>query len=214
MERKQITQEQKDILSRPLPAEAVKQHPTKKFLSSINPIYVTERLNECFGIGTWELHTDFVQQEQKMIVVKVSFDVPEYGIHYECFGGNDNADLGDAYKGATTDALTKICSWLGIGAHVWKNQPNAGAQHAQPAPAAQQPKPKRRFSDASIDNAQFCEQYCEWLYKAYVKNPQDFDAVKLTEQFYEVDELVKPRISAVFANYVAEKKELAQQQYQ
>ena len=26
---------------------------------------------------------------------------------YESFGGNDNQDLGDAYKGATTDAITK-----------------------------------------------------------------------------------------------------------
>ena len=105
-------------------------------------------------------------------------------------------------------------SWLGIGAHVWKNQPNAGTQQQTQHATSQQPKPKRRFTDASIDNAQFCEQYCEWLYKAYMKNPQGFDVVKLTEQFYDVDELVKPRISAVFANYVAEKKELAQQQYQ
>ena len=43
------------------------------------------------------------------------------GTYKETYGGNDNADLGDAYKGAVTDALTKIGSWLGIGAHVWKN---------------------------------------------------------------------------------------------
>lgn len=214
MDYKQITEGQRDILARPLPVEAVKQHPTKKFLSTINSIYVTERLNECFGVGGWRLSTEPVAREQKMVVVKVSFAVPEYGIMYECFGGNDNADLGDAYKGATTDALTKIGSWLGIGAHVWKNQPNAGAQQQQQPAAVQQPKQKRRFTDASIDNAQFCERYCEWLYGEYMKNPQGFDAVKLTEQYYDVDELVKPRISAVFANYVAEKKELAQQQYQ
>lgn len=214
MEYKQITDAQREILARPLPEEAVKPHPTKKFLSSINSIFVTERLNECFGVGGWRLSTEFVAREQKMVVVKVSFTVPEYGIMYECFGGNDNIDLGDAYKGATTDAITKIGSWLGIGAHVWKNQPHVTAQQQQQPAAAQQPKPKRRFTDASIDNAQFCGQYCEWLYKAYVKSPQNFDAVKLTEQHYEVDELVKPRITAVFANFVAEKKELAQQQYQ
>lgn len=214
MERERITQEQQDILARPLPAEAVKPHPTKKYLSAINPIYVTERLNECFGVGGWSLCTDFIRQEAKMVVVKVSFEVAEFGIHYECFGGNDNADLGDAYKGATTDALTKIASWLGIGAHVWKNMPNAGASAPQVPATGAASKPKKRFSDASIDNADFCNRFCEWAYGEYLKAPERFDVVTLTMQHFDVDELVKPRIAAVFANFVAEKKELAIKQFE
>lgn len=46
METRTITPEQKEALDRRLPDEAVSQHPTKKFLSSIKSIYVTERLNE------------------------------------------------------------------------------------------------------------------------------------------------------------------------
>jgi hypothetical protein len=127
-----ISPEMREKLTYPLPPEAVTPHPTKKFLSSIKSIYVTERLNEVFGTGAWKIETNFVDKDNKMIVVKVKFSIPEYGIEYECFGGNDNPDLGDAYKGATTDALTKIASWLGIGQEVFKGE--AGKSKPQPKP--------------------------------------------------------------------------------
>lgn len=129
METRTITPEQKEALDRRLPDEAVSQHPTKKFLSSIKSIYVTERLNEVFGVGSWRVETEIVERSERMVVVKLRFSIPEYGIYYECFGGNDNADLGDACKGATTDALTKVCSWLGIGAEVFKGRQTGAGRH-------------------------------------------------------------------------------------
>lgn len=144
MEKKQITAEMKQALDRALPAEAIKPHPTKSYLSTINAIYVSERLNEVFGVGEWQTKVEYVNEKANkttMVVVKLTLDIPAYDIHYECFGGNDNADFGDAYKGATTDALTKIGSWLGIGAHVWKNDPTGSKTAAKPAPAPQ-PKPQ------------------------------------------------------------------------
>jgi len=124
-----ITKEIEEILKRPLPAEAVSPHPTKTYLSSIKAIYVTERLNEAFGIGGWKLKVEkeYLQifEESKknpMVVVKTIFEVPQYEIYYESYGGNDNADLGDAYKGATTDGITKIGSYLGIGIDVFKGK--------------------------------------------------------------------------------------------
>lgn len=144
MEKKQITAEMKQALNRALPDEAIKPHPTKNYLSTINAIYVSERLNEVFGVGEWQTKVEYVSEKTNkttMVVVKLTLDMPAYGIHYECFGGNDNADFGDAYKGATTDALTKIGSWLGIGAHVWKNDPTGSKTAAKPAPAPQ-PKPQ------------------------------------------------------------------------
>jgi len=45
---KELTQNQLDLIKKPLPPEAVTQHPTKTYLSSIKAIYVTERLNEVF----------------------------------------------------------------------------------------------------------------------------------------------------------------------
>jgi len=132
----QLTQE----LTAPLPKEAIKPHPTKTYLSSIKAIYVTERLSQVFGIGGWRLKTELIKEGEKgMIVVKVILEVPDYNIYYESFGGNDNGgensknfDLGDAYKGATTDAITKIGSYLGIGIDVFKGKVSAPVPPQQP----------------------------------------------------------------------------------
>lgn len=146
MERRTLTAEQVARLKEPLPAKALRDHPSKTFLTTINSIYVTERLNDVFGVGSWQTQSEIVENTQKMIVVKTTLTIPEYGISYECYGGNDNADRGDAYKGAVTDAITKIGSWLGIGAEVWKNEAGKAQPSAQPKPKAQQqaaqPKPQ------------------------------------------------------------------------
>jgi hypothetical protein len=118
-------------LKEPLPIEAVKQHPTKTYLSSIKAIYVTERFNDVFGVGKWtqKVEMEYVNHENGMVIVKVTFEVPTLSIYYESYGGNDNGgkqnknfDLGDAYKGATTDAITKIGSYLGVGIDVFKGK--------------------------------------------------------------------------------------------
>ena len=155
------TQEQlKAELYAPLPSEAIKQHPTKTFLSTIKPIYITDRLNEVFGIGQWQTKTENVLvNDNGTVVNKVVLTVPEYNIYYECFGGNDNGgsgskgfDLGDAFKGATTDALNKIASYLGIGIDVYRGKqshaPNNYSKPAQtPAPAPMQPS--KSFDDGA-----------------------------------------------------------------
>jgi len=164
MQTKTVTQEMREKLNAPLPDEAVKAHPTKTYLSSIKAIYVTERLNDVFGVGSWRIKVEEAKVGEKgMVVVKVIFEIPEYGIYLECFGGNDNGgdtsknfDLGDAYKGATTDALTKIGSWLEIGIDVFKGKHGAKQpqpkQQTQPKPQPQQqqpsPKPKTKLTEA------------------------------------------------------------------
>ena len=187
MEKKQITAEMKQALGRPLPAEAIKQHPTKNYLSTINAIYVSERLNEVFGIGEWQTKVEYVSEKTNkttMVVVKLTLDIPAYGIHYECFGGNDNTDFGDAYKGATTDALTKIGSWLGIGAHVWKNDPTGSKMAAKPAPAPQ-PKPQTQVTQQQA--AKIARDYLEsnekalnyYLQMQKVSDIADLDLIKV-----------------------------------
>ena len=52
MEFKTVTKEMREALRVPLPTGAVSKHPTKTFLSSIKAIYVTERLNDVFGVGS------------------------------------------------------------------------------------------------------------------------------------------------------------------
>ena len=119
-----MNEELKEALSEELPLEALQPIPGKPYLTSIKGIYVTERFNEVFGVGGWRVKVEFVERKEEAVVVKVIFEVPEKNIYYECYGGNNNKDLGDAYKGATTDALTKIGSYLGVGLEVFKGKMN------------------------------------------------------------------------------------------
>ena len=152
-----MTQEQLQArLSEPLPAEAIRPHPSKSYLSTINSIYVTERLNQVFGVGRWGTTSEVIEQGEKMIVLRVHLwaNSPVDGqdmIKLEAYGGNDNPDRGDAYKGAMTDALTKIGSFLGIGADVWKDKgPKASQNRPQRAQASRpaQPQGKTPSSDS------------------------------------------------------------------
>lgn len=182
-----LTADKQALLTRPLPAEAVTPHPTKTYLSSIKSIYVTERLNEVFGVGAWRVETNKVDQSNKMVVVKVHLTIPAYGIDYECYGGNDNADLGDAYKGATTDALTKIASWLGIGQEVFKGE--AGKAH-KPSPITT-PKRKTITLDKLMDG-DFADKLADWLIKRAANDNKSVESV--LAEYYECDEEVTRNI--------------------
>lgn len=148
METKKLTPEQLAALKAPLPKEAIKQHPTKPYLSSIKVIYMVERLNDVFGLGGWFVNNEVIEATEDMVVIKATFTAPEFGILVENFGGNDNSDRGDAYKGACTDALSKICSYLYVGMDVYKghDEPARTApprrQAAPAAPATKGPVPQ------------------------------------------------------------------------
>ena len=200
MELKKITTEQEQLLRQPLPAEAKKPHPTKKFLTTINAIYVTERLNDVFGIGAWRVKSEIQDKQCDMIVVKTTLSIPEYGIEYECYGGNDNKDVGDAYKGAVTDAITKIGSWLGIGVEVWKNQPQV-----VPAQVPQQVK-RRIINDALLDNPERCNKMIAVLDAAYQKNPAAFKVIEyLQAEGWEFQDHAEKRVFDIWMQYITEK---------
>jgi len=115
----QLPEELKTKLKEPLPAGAVSPNPQKPGLSAIRVIYVVERLNDVFGLNGWCVDNEVVETG-RMVVVRATLAIPKYGIAIEQFGGNDNPDRGDAYKGACTDALSKCASYLGIGMEVYK----------------------------------------------------------------------------------------------
>lgn len=136
-----LTPEQIETIKRPLPPEALKPHPTKSGMTAINAIFVIERLNEVFGIGGWKLFveplssvgTDKTSSKGRSYnefsaITKVTMVIPAHDIHYECVASSTNEDEGDAYKGSVTDSITKISSWLGIGADVWKNKSGSTSQ--------------------------------------------------------------------------------------
>lgn len=186
-----VTKEMREALRMPLPKEAVKQHPTKTFLSSIKAIYVTERLNDVFGVGSWQIKVNHVTTTDKsMVVVKVEFSIPEYGIYFECYGGNDNGgensrnfDLGDAYKGATTDALTKIGSYLEIGIDVFK-----GLGNTAPAPQ-QQPKKWLNITDSNGSDTK------EWLNVITAINDGKITTIDEIKKHYSLSKEVEVKIN-------------------
>ena len=206
MELKTLSQAQVDLLNKPLPAEAVTPHPTKKFLSSIKSIYVTERLNEVFGVGRWRIKSEIIENTDKMIVVKAFFSVPEYGIEYECYGGNDNTDRGDAYKGATTDAITKIGSWLGIGADVFK-----GRHGVKSTPATATQTQRKTIGAKELDDVTKCNSLLEWAYNEYMKatDKESFNAGQRLTLKADVSDRNQQRFNQLFASYLQAKNNAA-----
>ena len=141
---KPLSPEQLAKIAEPLPPETIAAHPRMAGLSTIKGIFVTERLNEVFGVGAWVVKTDLSapitsaiattrdgrERIEYTAVAKTIFTVPAHDIYYECIASSTNSDPGDAAKGATTDAITKIASWIGIGIDVYK-----GKHGAAPKPA-------------------------------------------------------------------------------
>lgn len=131
-----LTTEQITHLQKALPSWAVKTHPTRVGMSTIHPMAVIDRMNEVFGLGAWQTHVHSERSYEWMQTTKkgdrkvytatchLSLEVPEFDIHLEQFGGSTNDDEGDALKGSATDALTKIASYIGIGAEIYKNNGN------------------------------------------------------------------------------------------
>lgn len=216
MQELKITAQMKAQLDELLPDEAVTPHPTKAYLSNIKAIYVTERLNEVFGVGAWRTTVEPIATDGKMVVVKLTLTIPDYGVYYECFGGNDNSDLGDAYKGATTDALTKICSWMGLGAEVFKGKqtgkkssarPSAAPRPANPIESAQpiQPKPKKVLTSEELRDPITQETLARWLYTERFQKlgaPKDFDAGKALQRCYEVSDEGARYFKTYYDDYV------------
>lgn len=142
----EIDEKKIEALQEPLPAWAVKPHPTRKNMSAIHPMAIIDRLNEVFGVGGWDFHTreiEVTKEVQKTakgdrvvymsavhgtLVIELKDGSGDFAsvrrVRIEQFGGSTNDDKGDALKGGATDALTKIASYLGIGASIYKGQGN------------------------------------------------------------------------------------------
>ncbi len=139
----QLDKLETDKLQTKLPDWAIKKHPTKTNLSVIHPMAVIDRLNEVFGVGQWNFKTEFISCEKEtqktkngerqvyVSAVKGILEIKKYEIHLEQYGGSTNDDKGDALKGGGTDALTKIASYLGIGAEIYKGRGNVDKNSEQ-----------------------------------------------------------------------------------
>ena len=130
-----ITKEMREALNAPMPAEAIKPHPTKTYLSTIKAIYIVERLNDVFGLGRWDLITEIEDKSENYILMRgklmfLDYDVAlpfQYGGHQTTGKG---IELADGYKSAVTDCLSKCASYLEIGLDVFKGKVNGKSSQA------------------------------------------------------------------------------------
>ena len=121
-----LSQETRELLRTPFPPEAIKKHPTKTFLSTLKAMYVTERLNNVFGIGGWRLVHNIHQETEDYVSVRghIEINTDEYSlITMAQYGGHKktgkNTEPADGYKSAITDCQSKCASYLEIGIHVF-----------------------------------------------------------------------------------------------
>jgi hypothetical protein len=110
-------------LKQPFPAEAYSVDSSRGFnLTSIKAQYVVERLNEVCGIDGWELTGDYKEVEGGVLFIgHLIVNDGHRGHKQEAIGfAQFKKNVGDAYKGAKTDALSKSASLFGLGNEVFK----------------------------------------------------------------------------------------------
>jgi len=122
-----INETMREQLRKPLPPEAISQHPTKTYLSTIKAIYVVERLNDVFGVGRWNLRTEVVKGTENYVLMKGKLTILDYDCEIPVqYGGHATAgkgtELADGYKSAATDCLSKCASYLEVGIDVFKGK--------------------------------------------------------------------------------------------
>lgn len=139
METIKIDEEIRSKLRAPFPPEAISQHPTKTFLSTIKAIYVVERLNDLFGIAGWTIEHEIISDTPEYVTVKgrlVIFKPYDIATPYQ-FGGHNktgkNTEPADGYKSAVTDCQSKCASYLEIGIDIFKGKVTVGNKNKVPS---------------------------------------------------------------------------------
>ena len=130
-----------ELLKKDFPREAYSKDISRGFeLTSIKAAFVTERLNDVFGLcGTgWKYSFTKFREEQGEIGVKVTLwyrkENGEWSEPISQVGGKRivKTNVTDARKSAITDGLTKIASLLGIGHNVFKGLVKLGSPTKYP----------------------------------------------------------------------------------
>jgi hypothetical protein len=126
-------------LAAEFPAEAYSEDTSRGFaLTSLKAQYAKERLNNVFGITGWQMVGEYSILDDKsilyvgnLIIKFLDKDNPKADnngmvTHMVETVGHSAAkkNLGDSYKGAATDALSKGSSNLGLGNEMFKGNIN------------------------------------------------------------------------------------------
>lgn len=144
-------------LTEDFPQEALSKDSSRGFdLTSIKAQYIKERLNEVFGIWGWEVvgkheaTTSSILYFGKLIVRVMSTDKDKSALIrvVESVGYSMvKKNLGDSYKSAQTDFLSKAASFIGIGNEVFKGNVTPTGQNTAPQAQKRAPKPDYDTTD-------------------------------------------------------------------
>jgi hypothetical protein len=110
-------------LTASFPSDAYSVDSSRGFdLTSVKAQYVVERLNEVFGFMNWT-HTGEYKEVEDGVLFLGTLSVTVNGKTNTQFApgfSKDKKNLGDAYKGAKTDSLSKSASMIGVANDVFK----------------------------------------------------------------------------------------------
>lgn len=112
-----------DLLKADFPAEAYTEDTSRGFaLTSLKAQYVVDRLNEVLGLEGWELTGEYKEIEEGVLYFgKLTAIIGDRTVIRESVGfSRDKKNVGDAYKSARTEALSKAASHLGVGDAMYK----------------------------------------------------------------------------------------------
>jgi hypothetical protein len=129
MEKTIITKEMREDLRKSFPDEAYSKHPTKTFLTTLKAMYVTERLNDVFGLGRWSIDHEVIERTNDYVLIQGTFKCLDYEVIVPSqYGGHKtsgtNTEMADGFKSAITDCISKIASYLEVGIDMFKGKKN------------------------------------------------------------------------------------------
>ena len=111
-------------LRAPFKSEAYSSDTSRGFaLTSLKAQYAVERLNEVLGFMNWSHGGEYEVQEDGSVLFKGALVVTVDGRTNRFFGVGFSAkkkNIGDAYKSAKTDSLSKCASQIGVGNDAFK----------------------------------------------------------------------------------------------
>lgn len=182
MEKKKINDDMRVLLRAPFEDKAYKPHPTKTFLTTLKAMYVTERLNDVFGIGRWTILTEVAERTNDYVLVKGKFESLDYEVIVpDQYGGHSttgtNVEIADGFKSAVTDCQSKISSYLEIGIEMFKGNIIING------------KSSNKTDDTPLKELTANEVNVKWNGKIYGKNGVFIDNVKYSVSDEQLNKL-------------------------
>lgn len=112
-------------LSAEFPEEALSTDNSRGFdLTSVKAQYVIERLNEVLGLSGWRFNGSY-EKPGKGVIFHGTLEIwiHDRWISHAATGySDDKKNLGDTYKSARTDCLSKVASYFGVANSVFKGK--------------------------------------------------------------------------------------------